>query len=1082
MRSPDSDIEEITSFEFSKNTNKLPLIIPNKPIFGNNKSLKISPIHSKNKKFSDSITIKSSPLLTESSIEFEENGNSKMDESELQERIFSRKLCKNKKFLVEIGNSNFAEKNNSETGESINSRKINKNNKSLLSHENFLKIDSATYGSEKCDNSDIEEQEKKNKNELVLKKMHLFENEESNNIGKSEICSNNGAMSEEVVELEEFDFLNYPNQQKNSGENPSSNFGDKNRMEVSFHNSNDEKSPEENEETQKSKDFLKIHKKQKNSEENISSNFGENDRMVNKANERKILGDVNQNEFQEFNDSISIEKGKIYREDLVKTFSSFSSSSFFSNNNHLNFNKNVPSSKNNTYKHKIQKYHKISPENLNKNVPSIKNNNTLKTKKGITKPENFNKKNIHSQKNIDNNQKFNLIKWPLYLGTFVFDRPPSSNTSFSSYQNIKFETNPLEADSNGHFLARDSFLNWDNKIFPIFHLFSNIWHFLLNFKIVTLNPSPLNDSQLKIQVFLTERAAYKIFRIKELLQPEKILVGLEITEKLKKVLFNDAVSVCKESFLILLDLLKIKKKLDALITVKERIKNFKKRYQSMGICSMYPNLFCEPPRPEYYASPVVLRDFQAKKQFSIFHSKEKIVFREQSFSGINKNCNLKNSFRKNCLNNAKDAYIQPEIDKNDPPKNNYFVSFNDSSKFVAHAQPKKMVTNLYEYQKQALTWFLYRENAISHKELFESDVENRDLFQNSVNGFLEVYELPDGKSLFLNIVNGQIYLDYHLQEFCKGGILADEMGLGKTLMILALILTNSSNSKASEFKRIEKILNKSVRRPKFNQIDRKMENPLKRKSETLLEADLIKKRLDLFERITGIDIVLQKTYLKVNHERNANKHSETHEKNIKNQSKRGQTLVVTPLSILHQWKSEIYTHTRKNTLRVCVFHGLNQLNFSFDDFDVILTTYHTLLAEHKRFTNTQNSKMYTKNWLRVILDEAHTVKNKKSLQLRACCALKAENRWCLTGTPIQNHIDDLFSLLKFLKVELFGEEYIWWNTYVNKSGGDKEKILKNILGPISLRRTKELVGLDLINLPGKSLEIIKVLIIILFYF
>ena len=132
MRSPDSDIEEITSFEFSKNTNKLPLIIPNKPIFGNNKSLKISPIHSKNKKFSDSITIKSSPLLTESSIEFEENGNSKMDESELQERIFSRKLCKNKKFLVEIGNSNFAEKNNSETGESINSRKINKNNNDKL--------------------------------------------------------------------------------------------------------------------------------------------------------------------------------------------------------------------------------------------------------------------------------------------------------------------------------------------------------------------------------------------------------------------------------------------------------------------------------------------------------------------------------------------------------------------------------------------------------------------------------------------------------------------------------------------------------------------------------------------------------------------------------------------------------------------------------------------------------------------------------------------------------------------------------------------------------------------------------------
>ena len=57
------------------------------------------------------------------------------------------------------------------------------------------------------------------------------------------------------------------------------------------------------------------------------------------------------------------------------------------------------------------------------------------------------------------------------------------------------------------------------------------------------------------------------------------------------------------------------------------------------------------------------------------------------------------------------------------------------------------------------------------------------------------------------------------------------------------------------------------------------------------------------------------------------------------------------------------------------------------------------------------------NWLRVVLDEAHKIRSRKTRMFKACNALVSKSRWCLSGTPVQNRLDDLYSLFCFLKLQ-----------------------------------------------------------------
>ena len=144
------------------------------------------------------------------------------------------------------------------------------------------------------------------------------------------------------------------------------------------------------------------------------------------------------------------------------------------------------------------------------------------------------------------------------------------------------------------------------------------------------------------------------------------------------------------------------------------------------------------------------------------------------------------------------------------------------------------------------------------------------------------------------------------------------------------------------------------------------------------------------------------------------------------------TLVVVPPVALLQWQNEIELYTN-GKLNVFIYHNTNPKvkGLSSKDlrsFDVIMISYSGLESIYRKESKgwkrddglvKENSKIHALHYHRLILDEAHNIKTRTTSVAKACFALKANYKWCLSGTPVQNRIGEFFSLLRFLQITPF---------------------------------------------------------------
>ncbi|STX28668.1 DNA helicase, SNF2/RAD54 family domain protein [Legionella beliardensis] len=167
------------------------------------------------------------------------------------------------------------------------------------------------------------------------------------------------------------------------------------------------------------------------------------------------------------------------------------------------------------------------------------------------------------------------------------------------------------------------------------------------------------------------------------------------------------------------------------------------------------------------------------------------------------------------------------------------------------------------------------------------------------------------------------------------------------------------------------------------------------------------------------------------------------------------SLIIAPTSIIANWYEEAKRCTPN--LRVLVFHGSGRQEENFDDYDLIVSTYSLIQRDKTRFTNYQ--------FYYCILDEAQFIKNARAKVTQIILQIKAHQRLCLSGTPLENHLGELWSLFHFLIPGLLGDgKYFrkFFRIPIEKNTDEqRHELLMARIRPFMLRRTKNQVAKEL---------------------
>jgi SNF2 family DNA or RNA helicase len=169
------------------------------------------------------------------------------------------------------------------------------------------------------------------------------------------------------------------------------------------------------------------------------------------------------------------------------------------------------------------------------------------------------------------------------------------------------------------------------------------------------------------------------------------------------------------------------------------------------------------------------------------------------------------------------------------------------------------------------------------------------------------------------------------------------------------------------------------------------------------------------------------------------------------------SLVVVPKSLVFNWKQEAARFTPQ--IRVLDYTGITRESSELAAHDLVLTTYGTLRRDVMTLKDVEFDY--------IVLDEAQAVKNAATESSKAVRLLRGDHRLALSGTPVENHLGELWTLFEFLNPGMLGASSVFKLTGTVGRNPDEEtrRLLAHALRPYILRRTKEQVAREL---PAKT--------------
>ena len=339
---------------------------------------------------------------------------------------------------------------------------------------------------------------------------------------------------------------------------------------------------------------------------------------------------------------------------------------------------------------------------------------------------------------------------------------------------------------------------------------------------------------------------------------------------------------------------------------------------------------------------------------------------------------------------------------------NVFDSMASSEELPEMDPAATVLTPMLRHQKQALYFMTHREKPLAEQ------VDTK-----LVSSIWQVKPTLGNQAMYYNVITSQTETSPPSESL--GGILADMMGLGKTLSILSLVASTKELAVSWE--------QQSPAQPKAPERKKKPGAPHNFDAPVPQTLDLTRLR-----------------------------------KNGK------ATLLVCPLSTVANWEEQIKQHLEPGSLSYHIYHGQNRIKNvnELALYDLVITTYGSVSSE---LTARSKGKagpypLEEVGWFRVVLDEAHMIREPTTLQFKAICRLQASRRWAVTGTPVQNRLEDLGSLLAFLRLKPFDERTKFNQYIVNPFRACDPTILTKLrvlVDTITLRRLK-----DKIDLPPRT--------------